>query len=375
MKNTILIFIISLGLIGFAQDKNPIDELTEKKVLFDGKNLDSWEYAKPYWSLPGDGSVKGTTVKLKNPKTNTFLITKDKKFVDFELNVSYKLTTKNNSGIIYRCLQIGNKEWYRVKGYQCEGENDMSKGAFMYGEADRGWIALPGEMVCIKSAKEKVVVSKVNDHKTLIEKKFVNQKDWNHLRIVARGNHFLHYINGHLAIEVIDEDPKNFRNEGAIALQIHRGSPMTVFFKDVVVKKYKSNYGKTVFLNPEKWKNMNLSAASDRFSSKNAKGNKGRGYKANHIFNYNVYSFKSLTPELPKSDGVFRFQASGSFSIGGKSLSAKGVVDEYRDIEVIISKGKKYLYEAGKYIGEVDSTKIDSKYLSARNFIFIPEKK
>ncbi|MCH2206555.1 MAG: DUF1080 domain-containing protein [Lentisphaerales bacterium] len=266
----------------FSSQPSLKNSLTEEKVLFDGSNLDNFDYMEgDFWTLPGDGTVKGETPPEPKLKRNTFLISKDKNIADFEATLSYKLTTENNSGVIYRAEQIDDPALFRVKGYQAEGENDLLKGGFMYDEARRAWVASPGEFVIVKSKKDKKIVGQVNNHEKLIANKFLNDKEWNDYRIVARGNHFMHYINGELAIELIDIDPTDSSRTGTFCLQIHGGKPMTVFFKDVVVNKYKKRFGKAIplFISSLKgWQTENANTTIRKFSSPNERGLKARGY-------------------------------------------------------------------------------------------------
>jgi hypothetical protein len=45
-----------------------------------------------------------------------------------------------------------------------------------------------------------------------------------------------HFLNGYQVVEVTDEDPKNAPKPGLIALQIHKGPPMKVEFRDIRLK-------------------------------------------------------------------------------------------------------------------------------------------
>jgi hypothetical protein len=60
--------------------------------------------------------------------------------------------------------------------------------------------------------------------------------EWNELRIVATGNHVQQYLNGKLTADVTDADTANAPKSGVIALQLHTGPPMTVQFKNVLLK-------------------------------------------------------------------------------------------------------------------------------------------
>ena len=69
--------------------------------------------------------------------------------------------------------------------------------------------------------------------------KAVKKEQWNDYKIVAKGFNFTHYINGVKTTELIDNDEKNRRESGLIALQLHQGPPMNVQFKDIKVKPLK----------------------------------------------------------------------------------------------------------------------------------------
>jgi len=358
--------------------------VTETKVLFDGTSMENFDYKKDIWAIQEDGSVKGETRADLKLKRNTFMISKDKDIADFEATLWYKLTTANNSGVIYRAEQIDDPALFRVKGYQCEGENDLLKGAFMYDEARRAWVASPGEMVLIKSKKDKKIISQVNNHEKLISSKFVNNKDWNHVKIVARGNHFAHYINGQLSIELIDVDPNESSRIGAFCLQVHGGSPMTVFFKDVVVKKYTKRFGntQTLFIDDlSKWNVKNVTTKKFQFTSPNTRGLKARGYKEDQKLEAveAVISSGSMSTSMP-GDGVLRFHVKGSATLDVAdmlfSVDNPGNIDGYAQVEVLIKNGQAEASINGKVIASGAANDNDlvitSKSASVRNVIFIP---
>jgi hypothetical protein len=97
-------------------------------------------------------------------------------------------------------------------------------------------LALRGEKTTIKPAAEgskKAVVEKngtVGDSDAI--QASIKSEDWNEYKIIAKGNHVQHFINGHQTIDVTDEDAANAPKEGILGLQIHQGPPMEVQFKD-----------------------------------------------------------------------------------------------------------------------------------------------
>jgi hypothetical protein len=78
---------------------------------------------------------------------------------------------------------------------------------------------------------------------------FVKKNDWNTYRIVAQGYHITQELNGHLMVDVTDEDTAVRRRSGIIALQIHQGKPMKVQFRNIRLKRLKmENTKKVVFI-------------------------------------------------------------------------------------------------------------------------------
>ncbi|MBU62511.1 MAG: hypothetical protein CMI26_08415 [Opitutae bacterium] len=77
------------------------------EVLFDGKNLDHFEFAKGSWEIEKDGSVVCRMQEQKDARGKTrirgmgYLWTK-REFADFELSLSYKLSHGANTGVFYR---------------------------------------------------------------------------------------------------------------------------------------------------------------------------------------------------------------------------------------------------------------------------------
>ena len=66
--------------------------------------------------------------------------------------------------------------------------------------------------------------------------KVVKKRDWNKYRITAKGYRFTHFINRVKTSELIDRDEVSRRADGLLALQLHQGPPMKVFFKNIVLK-------------------------------------------------------------------------------------------------------------------------------------------
>jgi len=78
-------------------------ETADMQSLFNGTDLDGWEGDERLWQVT-DGVIRGETTADKTCNGNTFLIWKDE-VADFELRLSFRVSSVNNSGITQRlCL-------------------------------------------------------------------------------------------------------------------------------------------------------------------------------------------------------------------------------------------------------------------------------
>lgn len=215
---------------------------------FNGTDLTGWEGNPDLWSVE-DGAITGKTpADPANPeksilKHNTFLVWKGGTVGDFELTLKYRIVA-GNSGIQYRSSLLEPGEFGPiVTGYQADFEAGTKYSGILYEEKGRGILALRGQKTVIKpgaadkKGKVKPVVEEagaVGDSDAI--QAAIKSEDWNDYKIVAKGNHLQHFINGMQTIDVTDTDAANAAKEGILALQIHQGPPMTVQFKDIVIK-------------------------------------------------------------------------------------------------------------------------------------------
>jgi len=114
----------------------------------------------------------------------------------------------------------------------------------LYEERGRGILMGPGEKIKIgptatnpDTKKKKTAVEKLGSPSTPAEILAVYKLgEWNEIRIKAQGNHVQHFLNGKLTADVTDDDPSLAPKSGVIALQLHKGQPMTIQFKDIELK-------------------------------------------------------------------------------------------------------------------------------------------
>jgi hypothetical protein len=224
--HTPLLALLALASTAFAEDKN----------LFNGKDLTGWK-GLDFWSVE-DGCIVGRTTKEKPTKGNTFLVYKDE-VADFELTFKYKIVG-GNSGVQYRS-KLTDEKAFVVAGYQADFEAGKTYSGILYEEKGRGILAQRGQKTVIKEGaapnKPKIEVAGEVGKSAEIQAK-IKADDWNDYRIVAKGGHLQHFINGVQTIDVTDETALGAK-KGILALQLHAGPAMVVQFKDLVLKETK----------------------------------------------------------------------------------------------------------------------------------------
>jgi hypothetical protein len=212
-----------------------------EKALFNGKDLTGWEGNTTLWSVV-DGAITGKTTVENPTKGNTFLIWKAGEVADFELTFQYKFTVvgdkpSGNSGMQYRSKVVDEKNFV-VSGYQADFEVGDTYSGILYEEKARGILAQRGQSVKITAggapAKPKIeVTGSVGDSKAI--QALIKKDGWNEFKVIAKGGHLQHFINGKATVDVTDETAEGAK-KGILALQLHAGPPMQVQFKDIFLK-------------------------------------------------------------------------------------------------------------------------------------------
>lgn len=210
------------------------------EILLNEKDLEGWSGDPRLWSLRG-GVVHGETTAEKSTNGNTFLIWQGPDLEDFELRLSFRCSTSNNSGIQYRSKHItdtsARNEWV-VRGYQHEIRNENklpSVSGFIYDEGGkRKRICLVGEQATWEKDGKTITGSLIDQEAFTALMKI---DDWNDVVIRAEGNHIRHWLNGRLILDFTDNDPEVALSKGVLALQLHGGKPMWAEFRDIRLKR------------------------------------------------------------------------------------------------------------------------------------------
>jgi hypothetical protein len=193
-------FLFAAGAISaFGEDKF--------QPLFDGKTLDGWSGDPDLWKVE-DGMIVGST-DSKALKHNSFLAT-TKTYKNFVLRLKFKLRN-GNSGVQVRSKQHPD---FVVRGYQADIAESRFTG-ILYEEGGRGILA--------------------DVDQTKIGGAF-KRNDWNEYVITCYGPIITQVLNGVTTIDYTEKDEQKGAKEGIIALQLHVGPKMRIWFKDLEIK-------------------------------------------------------------------------------------------------------------------------------------------
>lgn len=211
-----------------------------EKQLFNGKDLTGWAGNPALWSVK-DGAIVGKTTPENPASGNTFLVWKDGEVSDFTLTLKYRMTPgddKNytNSGIQYRSKVVDETNFV-VAGYQADFEYGEKYSGILYEEKGRGILAERGQKVTLTqsdNAKKPTITVTGETGKSADIQAGIAKNGWNEYKIIAKGNHLQHFINGMLTVDVTDETAEGAK-KGVLAFQLHAGPPMQVEFKDIVL--------------------------------------------------------------------------------------------------------------------------------------------
>lgn len=200
--------------------------------LFNGKTLAGWSGDARFWSVK-DGAITGVTDG--SLKKNRFLTWKGSTIRNFDMRVKVKVSPGGNSGIQYRGMSRPDLGLDIVTGYQCDVVANTPKyNGMLYEEKGRRILSHTGEKVIIDSDGQPWVVGQ------LPFKEFA-PGEWHDYRVLVRGNHHQHWIDGNPTTDLIDFDKDGRALEGVLAVQVHVGPAMTIQYKDFEIKHLPDN--------------------------------------------------------------------------------------------------------------------------------------
>jgi hypothetical protein len=194
-KFVLLLFLTAVSLSGVSQ---------KKQSLFNGKDIAGWTiYGTEKWYVEN-----GLLVGESGPDKQYGYLATDQSYTDFELTLSFKQEADGNSGVFFRSSIEGTK----ITGWQVEVAPPKLYTGGIYESYGRGWLIKPKEEA----------------------DKFLKYGSWNKMKIRVVGGTVTTWLNGHEMISLKDE--KIAAAKGSIALQIHDGGGIKVYWKNLVIK-------------------------------------------------------------------------------------------------------------------------------------------
>jgi len=196
MKASVGVFAFFAGaLLSNAQDFKP---------LWDGRTLSGWHaIGKGEWKIE-EGAMRG--LHAESEKQYGHLVT-DRAYTNFIVRLKFK-SLKGNSGFYFRIEEKGASG---VSGFQAEIEPKNDIGG-LYETNGRGW---------------------VNKPKAVEIQQWFKPGDWNEMVIAAIGRRVTVHVNRSKAAEMPNDTLG--RLHGKLAIQLHGGQEVDVWFKDLEI--------------------------------------------------------------------------------------------------------------------------------------------
>jgi hypothetical protein len=116
-----------------------------------------------------------------------------------------------------------------IAGYQCDIHPAIEHNGMTYEEKGRGIFGLNGSNVLLDPEG---TLWRLSEHEPVK----ANVATWNEYKVIARGNHLLHQINGKTTSELFDHDEGERSLAGLLAIQLHGGNANRVEIKDLHLK-------------------------------------------------------------------------------------------------------------------------------------------
>ncbi|MHB1224401.1 MAG: 3-keto-disaccharide hydrolase [Gemmatimonadaceae bacterium] len=155
-------------------DTPTTDDTTGWKLLVDGQSMDAWRGYKAD-SVPAGWSASGGM--LTKDATTGDIFTREQ-FGDFELELEWRLAPGGNAGIFYRVTEEYDRPYWSGPEYQLLDDAGHRDGRSRLTAAGAAYGLYPAPEGVVKPAGE-----------------------WNSTRIVARGAHVEHWLNGQKLLE------------------------------------------------------------------------------------------------------------------------------------------------------------------------------
>lgn len=210
----------------------PHDE-TGFESIFDGRTLQNWEGDPKYWRVE-NGCLVGEVTPATLLKQNSFIIWRGGTTRDFELKVEYRISSRGNSGVNYRSVEIPGQR-FAMRGYQADIDGAQKYTGQNYEEKGRTFLALRGDISRVDADGKARIIGSVGEKDALAA--VAKAEDWNEYHLIVRGNTLIHLLNGRVMSVVIDDDPAGRKFDGLLGVQVHVGPPMKIEYRNFRIKR------------------------------------------------------------------------------------------------------------------------------------------
>lgn len=146
------------------------------KLLFDGKSVTEWTGYRQA-SVPAGWRAIGGVLTLTPGQAGGDLRTKET-YADFDFRWDWKVEPSGNSGIMYRSTEEGGAPWETGPEYQMLDNDRHPDGRDPLTSAGAAYALFPTDQNAVRAAGR-----------------------WNQSRIVVKGNHVQHFLNGRKVVE------------------------------------------------------------------------------------------------------------------------------------------------------------------------------
>ncbi len=171
------------------------------KPIWDGKTFNGWHpIGKGHWAI----NDRLIVARHEQAEKEFSHLVSDGTYKDFTVRLKYK-ATRGNSGLYFRAIEEG---FSGLTGVQAEIDPTQDAGG-LYETNGRGWL--------LKPTSEQF-------------KKWFRPNEWNTMTVSAHHDRVVVNLNGYQTADLQDS---NIRPGGRIALQLHGGQDVEVFFKDL----------------------------------------------------------------------------------------------------------------------------------------------
>ena len=227
----LIILMVPFVQCGKSHSEAP-DDGTFQPILT-AATIGDWEGDPDYWNFDS-GILTGEITPQNILTENTFFIWTAATVDNFELKAEYRITSSGNSGINYRSGRVDGKP-YGLRGYQADIDGANRYSGQVYEENGRAILARPGQFTYVGPDNDITEMGALEEPGETAAS--LADSTWNEYHLVIRGNTLIHLINGRVVSMTIDDGSRHEKG-GLLGLQLHRGPPMKIEFRNIRLKEY-----------------------------------------------------------------------------------------------------------------------------------------